>query len=770
MNAIRVSFPALVLCALAACQSSEVPQASAAPTAAPSPGSGAAAVELRIDEERIVLRNGLIERSWTHAPLVRTEALTDLRTGKVWSTDDADFSLSVLGLPLASDNYNLSTVGVQSETTASGSVRLTMSLAPTLLGANLPPNTLITRTFEMYPGIAGMRVETRIETLVPLVISGYTLDQSQPEGDGLNADLHAFRAGADWREPEWAGPPLVVGDAQLGTWRKTTSGTDVTETAEWLSLRDGDDRRLFYVLERNDLPSSVMSFDGGRARAGVDLARDIIYLGPLEEQVHIGNPLGGGVGRTRIVMPGQPLQLESVFTGVGVDGDDEAWQHYKYLSLRMPRYPRAVTFNSNGVDDNVISTGAKDDMDFATFIVQLETAKAIGIETFIFDDGWQARSGDWCPDADVPDEQCTEPRRGSDPKFAPRFPDAEFKAVREQLEPAGMRLGLWMSPLHFHPSSVTFRENPQWLCLPLSAALLLVNQAQPYDSSSEAGIVQWNPEAVSLSGKKAIDHIEERIRIAIESWGVSYFKYDFTAWLDCVGINTVDMYAYRESFMRMLDRVLADHPDVTIQMDETNDYRLFPFEALVRGPTWYQNGSPAPNESLHANWILTPWVPPHALGRAALRSGDIEKYSVDYQMAVALLSHISFFNDLRDVPAEIIPRIRVWMDYYKAHREDLATLTYSLTDEDPYSGYNWAAFQTWNPERARGVLLVYRQDASDSVRTIRLRNVPAGNYRLLEAPAETTALNYSAEQLRAGIQVSIPAIHSARVFRIERLQ
>jgi hypothetical protein len=774
MNLQRKLLFAVALCALAACQSSEPPQSAALPPPTPGSGGGAigavAPVELRIDEARIVLGNGLIERSWTTHPLVRTEYLKDLRTGKVWVSDDADFSLSVLGLPLAFDNYNISTSGIQTETTPSGSVRLTMSLAPTLLGANLPPNTIVTRTIEMYPGIAGMRVETRLETIVPLVISGYTLDQAQPDGDGLNAELHAFRAGADWREPEWAGPPLVVGDAQTGTWRKSYAGTALTETAQWMSLADASDQRLFYVLERNDLPSSVMSYDGGKASAGVDLARDIIYLGPLEEQVHIGNPLGGGVGRTRIVLPGQPLQLESVLTGVALNADDEPWQHYKYLSQRMPKYPRAVVFNSNGVDDNVISTGAKDDMDFATFLVQLETAKAIGIETFVFDDGWQARSGDWCPDADVPDEQCTEPRRGSDPRFAPRFPDAGFRAVQEKLEPAGMRLGLWMSPMHFHPSSVAFRENPEWMCLPLSAGLLLLNQAQPYDSSSEAGIVQWNPEAVSRTGQKAIEHIEDRIRIAIEQWGVRYFKYDFTAWLDCVGINTVDMYGYRESFMRMLDRVLADHPDVTIQMDETNDYRLFPFEALVRGPTWYQNGSPAPNESLHANWVLTPYVPPHALGRAALRTGDLDKYPVDYQMSVALLSHLSFFNDLRNVPAEIVPRIRVWTDYYKAHREDLATFTYPLTDEDPYSGDNWAAFQTWDPERARGTLFVYRQDNSDTQRTIRLRNVPAGDYRLLEAPAETNVLTYSAEQLRAGIEVPIPTINTARVFRIESMQ
>ena len=35
--------------------------------------------------------------------------------------------------------------------------------------------------------------------------------------------------------------------------------------------------------------------------------------------------------------------------------------------------------------------------------------------------------------------------------------------------PHAMNLGLWMTPLHFHPSSVTFEEHPEWLCLPIGA-------------------------------------------------------------------------------------------------------------------------------------------------------------------------------------------------------------------------------------------------------------------------------------------------------------
>jgi hypothetical protein len=729
-------------------------------TAQPQPPPEAEAV---ISPERIILRNGLVERSWTRSPF-RTEYLVDLRNGRVWTQDSADFALNVLGAELPSDLLEVRGEPVVEESDNSA-LRLTLTLAPAGLGA-LPAGFTVTRVIELAPDVAGMRLETWVNSPVPLAISGYSLDEARPQGD-INAEMHSFRAGADWREPEWAGPPLVIGDPHPGSWRFTTAGATVSGTAQWLSLADGEGRRLFYVLERNDYASSQMSFAGGRARAHVDLGRDILYLGPLEEEGHVENPTPLSA-RLRVIVPGTPLRLEPVFTGVAADGDDEPWQHYKYLAnYRMPPYRREVTFNSNGVDSNIISTGAKDDMNFAEVQRQASIAEQLGIETFILDDGWQARSGDWCPDSVSDDPACQEPRLGTDPKFEPRFPDSTFSAVRQEIAP--MNLGLWMTPLHFNPNAVAFQNNPQWACLPISLGLLALNLSDPDGGSNDAGIVQWNPEALAPDGTKFIDYMEGRIRRAIDDWGVKYFKFDFTAWLDCGGIYPVDIYGYRESFMAMLDRVIADHPDVTIQMDETNDYRLFPFEAIARGPTWYQNGSPLPNEALHANFLLARFMPLYALGRNALRAGDLANYPVDYQMAVALLSHMTFFNDLTQIPEAVVPRIRVWTDYYKAHRAELASLVYPLLDEDPLATANWAAFQSWNPETGRGALLVYRQDSDQATRTLRLRNVAAGSYRLYRAPEEAGFIDYSADQLRAGIEVTLPEIRTAAVFRIEKL-
>jgi hypothetical protein len=188
------------------------------------------------------------------------------------------------------------------------------------------------------------------------------------------------------------------------------------------------------VMERNDDASSTMDYDGRAAAAEVDLSRDVVYTGPFEEQIHVESP-AQGVGRSRVVTPG--LALEPVFTGLALDRDDEPWQFHKYLAEeRNLDFPHTVTFNSDSVDANRISTGAKDDMDLAEVQRQAAIARQLGVETFILDDGWQAQSGDWCPDS----PEC------DDPRYPPRFPDATFAAVRDALGP-DMQLGLWMSPM-----------------------------------------------------------------------------------------------------------------------------------------------------------------------------------------------------------------------------------------------------------------------------------------------------------------------------------
>src|SRR4051794_27991222 len=338
-------------------------------------------------------------------------------------------------------------------------------------------------------------------------------------------------------------------------------------------------------------------------------------------------------------------------------------------------------------------------------------------------------------------------------KFPPRFPDDRFAAVRDAIAP--MKLGLWMSPMSFNPASETFKGHPDWACTPVGDGTAAASAAQSDDGSNEAGIGLWGP--------NAIPWIEGRIRDAIDNSGVTYFKFDFLVWLDCAGQG--DLYDYREAFMAMLDRLERDHPGVTFQIDETNDYRLFPFESVTRGPSWFQNGSPGPERLLHNLWNLSPYVPAFSLGQHALGGKAYDQHPVSELMAAALLSHVTFFSDLRTLPSDVVDAAAPWLGFYKRNRDLLDGVVYPLLDDPLNKG--WTALQSWDPERGRGALLAFRQDSDDETRTIALRDVPPGRtFHLSRAPDGADAGTATSEQLSRGVEVRLPGKRTAEVLTI----
>src|ERR1044072_759181 len=122
-----------------------------------------------------------------------------------------------------------------------------------------------------------------------------------------------------------------------------------------------------------------------------------------------------------------------------------------------------------------------------------------------------------------------------------------------------MRLGLWMSPTAFNPSSQAFRSHPEWACAPLGDGLAAYNLADPESSSNEAGVGQWGP--------AALPHIEARIRDGIENWGVVYWKFDFLLWLDCAtSSGATDLYEFHDAFLAMLHPPRPHYPGVTFRI------------------------------------------------------------------------------------------------------------------------------------------------------------------------------------------------------------
>ena len=695
--------------------------AGASAQAAPQKGGS---VYLRVDATQIVLGNSVAERRWSRAPM-RTLALTDRRgQDRTWSRDTRDFAIGTGEATIGSEAFTVTRV--DREDVRGGGIRLTM----TLTGV---PGLTVRRIAEAYPGVPGFRMQTIVEPAAGIAIGSAVLEEAAP-GAGTPT-LHAFRAGADWRDAEWTGPALQVGDPHAGTWRDTTTagrGEPVSGSGQWLSVEDGG-RSLFLVAEGSDFPSSRGAYDGTTAELRNDYGRDVVLLGPLEESGHVENS-SDLPARHRVAQPGQKLALEPVFVGFGAGDGDAEWQFARYLRAhRLRAEPGKVVFNSDRLDDD--RSGAKDDADYAMVQRVAETARRLGVDTFVLDDGWQEISGDW----------------NADPA---RYPDPSYEAVREAIAP--MKLGLWMSAMHFHPDSVTAREHPEWWCQPYASGLYAYNTAEPNEGSNEAGIVPWGPDAIPF--------VEGHIRKAITEWQVTYFKFDFLAWLDCAGQG--DFHAFRDAFVAMLDRVRADHPAVTLQVDETNDYRLFPFASTTRGPTWFQNGNPEPHVLLHNLWNLSPYVPAYAIGQHVLGGDAWKRHPVSTLMAAALPSHISYFTDIRTLPDHVVAEAGRWIGWYRANRSLFTDgVTYPLLADPLEQG--WTALQTWDPERGEGALLAFRQQSDEAARTIALRNVPGGRtFRLTSVPDGLDLGTATSEQLRAGLPVEIAAKDGAAVIAI----
>jgi hypothetical protein len=706
----------------------------AVPGRAERPASGAWAV---VRDGVLEVGNDLVVRRWSLAPF-RTLSLVDRRTGDTVAGTAADAALDVVaGGRVTSLSLDAFDAGTPVTTRlADGGVQVRVPVGP------------VDRLVEVHPGVAGMTLS--LSATAPLVVSGYTLDAVRPTRPAP-AVAQSFRAGSDWREAGWQ-PQATVGDAQPGDWRVATAlPADGTVTGEWVSTV-GPAGGVFTVLERVDLPSSVVGRSSGVTWVGADLTRDGVPTGPLESDVHVSNP-GAPAGRQRALLPG--TVLERAFTGVARDPDDEAWQYVSALHRTRPSgtWLRGVVWNSDSVDHNRISTGAKDDMDLAEVRRQAAVAKQLGVDVFVLDDGWQARSGDWCPDSPA----CPEPRG-----TAPRFPDDRFAAVRAAIAP--MRLGLWMSPMAFHPSSQAFQQHPEWACAPVGAATVGLNVALDGQGSEEAGVGGWNPLAVAPDGRM-VDYLEGRMLRAVEQWGVSYFKLDFLWWLDCAGAEPVDVYRYREAFLAMVDDLQRRHPEVTVQVDETNDYRLWPFESVSRGATWFQNGTPQPPQLLHNLWLLAPWVPSDTIGQAALASGR-GSYPVATLMAAALLSHPTLKLDLTQLTAEEVAQARPWVDAYHRTQELFRGVTYPLL-EDPLAA-RWTALQVWDRDAQHGVVMAFRQDDASPAAVLRLHAVDADRYLVRDLLSGEALGAVSGSELRTGYAVSAPG-RGVVALTVERL-
>jgi hypothetical protein len=135
-------------------------------------------------------------------------------------------------------------------------------------------------------------------------------------------------------------------------------------------------------------------------------------------------------------------------------------------------------------------------------------------------------------------------------------------------------------------------------------------------------------------------------------------------------------------------------------------------------------------------------------------------------MAGAMLSHPTFFSDLRQLPPAVIKAAGPWARFHAKHRALLTEgVTYPLLN-DPLTK-SWTALQTWDPLKARGAVAVFRQSAGTATTKVALRNIPSGKlFSLYEAPTGKLIGRATSAQLQRGLTVTLPQKNTARLLLV----
>lgn len=307
-----------------------------------------------------------------------------------------------------------------------------------------------------------------------------------------------------------------------------------------------------------------------------------------------------------------------VFAGHGREGVMHAWHDFQRSELARDLSPatRPIVYNS------WMAT---------TFDVSLEQqtklardAAAIGVETFVLDDGWfrgrtsaRAGLGDW----------------QADPH---KFPHGlgELAVAVEEL---GMRFGIWIEPECVNPDSELYRQHPDWV----------------YRAEGRPLETIRNQYVLDLGRTEVIEWVLHTLRELLASAPIRYLKWDMNRPVTDGG-RPGDVHGrewsiqHTRNYYRALDMLRAEHPDVVIEACASGGARI-DNAVLARSDVVWPSDQVGARDRLviqhgfltaYPAWTMSSWVSDDDGHR------DRQPVSLGYRFAVAMAGVLGVGGDL----------------------------------------------------------------------------------------------------------------------------
>ncbi|MEG0683415.1 MAG: alpha-galactosidase [Coprobacillus sp.] len=335
-----------------------------------------------------------------------------------------------------------------------------------------------------------------------------------------------------------------------------------------------------------------------------------------------------------------------------------------------------------------------------------KTAKELGMECFVIDDGWFSKRnddksslGDWYVNKD-------------------KFPNG-LKKFSNEIHNLGMQLGMWFEPEMISPDSMLYNEHPDWAV----------------HHETNRFCIARNQYVLDFSNPDVIDNIYCQLEKVIKETNVDYIKWDYnrniteaySQYLKSEGINQTEFF-HRNilGFYQLYERILENFPNILIEGCAGGGGR-YDLGVLYYSPLIWVSDDTDAVERLKIQFGTATAYPLSTLSNHVSISPNHQTTrvtSLDMRYQVAAFGSLGYELDLHTLTDCDRECIKKQISDYKKHRDLLIHGTFHKLISPFENNFNQCCWAVTNKDVSKIMIGIYHVLGEPNCKSLEYLQVP----------------------------------------------
>ncbi len=315
-----------------------------------------------------------------------------------------------------------------------------------------------------------------------------------------------------------------------------------------------------------------------------------------------------------------------------------------------------------------------------------KTARSLGIEMLVLDDGWFGKRnddkrslGDWYPNYE-------------------KLPNG-IKGIAEKVVNLGLQFGLWFEPEMVNKDSDLYRTHPDWL----------------FETPGRTSSHGRNQFVLDFTKKEVVDYIYLLVKTTLEESPITYVKWDmnrcmsevFSTGNDAVYQGKV-MHSYILGVYELYDRLTSEFPEVLFESCASGGARFDPGLLYYAPQGWTSDDTDA-MERIKIQYGTSLVYPLSSMGSHVSAVPNHQVYRItpiETRANVAYFGTFGYELDLNQLSIEEKEKIEHQVAFMKQYREILQMGTFYRL-KSPFEG-NVASWMVVSKDKRTALLGYYK--------------------------------------------------------------